>query len=47
MVKMDKVVTLGWIFDKKMSADLNNKNKNLKVNIQILRTEYKEDIMKK
>ena len=44
---MDKVVTLGWFFDKKMSADLINKNNKIKVNIQILRTKYKEGIERK
>ena len=44
---MDKVVNLGCFFNKKMSADLINKKNKIKVNIQILRTKYKEFFMRK
>ena len=44
---MDKVVPLGWFFNKKMSADFINKNNKIKVNIQKSRTNLKADIMRK
>ena len=43
MVTMDKVVILECFFDKKMSVDFIYKNNKIKVNIQILRTKYKEE----
>ena len=47
MVTLDKVVILGCFFDKKMLADLINKNNKIKVNIQKPKTKFKENIMRK